>query len=57
MTIVVIIGFILFLVGMAVSVWAFGTGGKRANVFKDIYFETTNDTNLTNQYRPQIKQI
>ena len=23
---------------MAVSVWAFGTGGKRANVFKDIYF-------------------
>ena len=38
MTIVVIIGFILFLVGMAVSVWAFGTGGKRANVFKDIYF-------------------
>ena len=23
---------------MALSVWAFGTGGKRANTFKDIYF-------------------
>ena len=23
---------------MGLSVWAFGTGGKRANTFKDIYF-------------------
>ena len=38
MTLIVIIGFILFLAGMAVSVYAFGTGGKRANTFKDIYF-------------------
>ena len=38
LTVVVIIGFICFLVGMGVSVWAFGTGGKRANVFKDIYY-------------------
>ena len=37
-TVIVIIGFICFLVGMGVSVWAFGTGGKRANVFKDIYY-------------------
>lgn len=37
-TVIVIISFVCFLVGMAVSVWAFGTGGKRANVFKDIYF-------------------
>ena len=38
MTLGVIIAFICFLVGMAVSVYAFGTGGKRANTFKDIYF-------------------
>ena len=38
LTVVVIIGFICFLVGMGVSVWALGTGGKRANVFKDIYY-------------------
>ena len=38
MTLIVILSFILFLAGMAVSVYAFGTGGKRANTFKDIYF-------------------
>lgn len=38
MTLIVILGFILFLAGMAVSVYAFGTGGKRANTFKDIFF-------------------
>ena len=38
MTLIVILGFILFLAGMAVSVYACGTGGKRANTFKDIYF-------------------
>ena len=38
LTLIVIIGFSCLLIGMAVSVTAFGTGGKRANVFKDIYF-------------------
>ena len=38
LTTIVIIAFFCFLIGMAVSVWAFGTGGKRANIFKDIYF-------------------
>ena len=38
LTTVVIIAFFCFLIGMAMSVWLFGTGGKRANVFKDIYF-------------------
>lgn len=38
LTVIVIISFLCFLVGMAVSVWTFGTGGKRANAFKDIYF-------------------
>jgi hypothetical protein len=30
--------FLSILVGMAISVKAFGTGGKRAKVFEDIYF-------------------
>ena len=38
LTAIVIISFFCFLAGMAVSVLAFGTGGKRANIFKDIYF-------------------
>lgn len=38
LTIIVILSFVSLLVGMAISVLAFGTGGKRANVFKDIYF-------------------
>ncbi len=38
LTIIVIASFFFFLIGMAVAVWAFGTGGKRANIFKDIYF-------------------
>lgn len=38
LTAIVIISFICFLIGMSVSVLAFGTGGKRAKIFKDIYF-------------------
>ena len=38
MTIYVILSFIFLCLGMAVSVAAFGTGGKRKNIFKDIYF-------------------
>ena len=38
MTLYVIIIFVSILVGMAVSVSVFGTGGKRAKVFKDIYY-------------------
>lgn len=34
----VIIAFAAVLVGMAVSVSVFGTGGKRKRVFQDIYF-------------------
>ena len=34
----VILAFICILVGMSLSVWAFGTGGKRAKIFEDIYF-------------------
>ncbi len=37
-TIIVIIVFFCILAGMGISIWAFGTGGKRAKIFKDIYF-------------------
>ena len=38
MTLYVILVFIAILVGMAISVSAFGTGGKRKKIFQDIYF-------------------
>lgn len=36
--IIVILVFISILSGMALSIWAFGTGSKRAKIFEDIYF-------------------
>lgn len=38
MTLYVILFFFALLVGMGISVYAFGTGGKRKRVFQDIYF-------------------
>ena len=38
MTIYVILFFVALCVGMAISVYAFGTGGKRKRIFQDIYF-------------------
>ena len=38
LTVFVIIGFFCILLGMALAVWFFGTGGKRSNIFKDIYY-------------------
>ena len=38
MTLYVILFFIALLIGMAVSVAAFGTGGKRKKIFQNIYF-------------------
>lgn len=38
MTLYVILFFIALLIGMAISVVAFGTGGKRKKIFQDIYF-------------------
>ena len=45
MTLYVILFLVALGIGMAVSVAAFGTGGKRKNIFKDIYFsvEETDD--------------
>lgn len=36
--IIVILVFVSILSGMALSIWAFGTGSKRAKIFEDIYF-------------------
>ena len=38
MTVYVVLIFLSILAGMAISVKAFGTGGKRAKIFEDIYF-------------------
>lgn len=38
MTLYIIITFIAILIGMAISVYAFGTGSKRKKIFQDIYF-------------------
>ena len=38
MTLYIILFFIAVCTGMAVSVYAFGTGGKRKRIFRDIYF-------------------
>jgi len=38
MTLYVILFLVALCIGMAISVSAFGTGGKRKNIFKDIYF-------------------
>lgn len=38
MVLYVILIFIAILIGMATSVYAFGTGGKRKKIFQDIYF-------------------
>lgn len=38
MTLYVIIAFVCILIGMAISVYAFGTGSKRAKIFKEIYY-------------------
>ena len=36
--VIVVLVFVSILAGMSFSVWAFGTGGKRAKIFEDIYF-------------------
>ena len=38
MTLYIILFFIALCAGMALSVYAFGTGGKRKHIFRDIYF-------------------
>ena len=46
MTLYVILFFIAVLIGMAISVSAFGTGGKRKKMFQDIYFNVAEDEGI-----------
>ena len=42
MTIYILLIFIALCIGMAISIRAFGTGGKRKHIFRDIYFSVEN---------------
>ena len=44
MTLYIILFFVALCIGMAISVYAFGTGGKRKKIFQDIYY-SVEDTN------------
>ena len=46
MTLYVILFLIAILIGMALSVSAFGTGGKRKKMFQDIYFKVAEDEGI-----------
>ena len=48
MVIYIILFFVAACIGMAISVYAFGTGGKRKKIFQDIYFsvEETDDVGV-----------
>lgn len=50
MILYVILTFVAILIGMAISVMAFGTGGKRKKIFQNIYWNRQNHTrNLSPQ--------
>ena len=61
MTLYIILLFITLCAGMVVSVYAFGTGGKRKRIFQDIYFsvEETNGVGVlytkTGEYSAVLK--
>lgn len=46
MTLYIILFFIALLIGMAISVVAFGTGGKRKHIFRDIYFSVEDNNGI-----------
>lgn len=46
MTLYIILFFIALLIGMAISVSAFGTGGKRKHIFRDIYFSVEDNNGI-----------
>lgn len=61
MTLYIILCFVALCAGMALSVYAFGTGGKRKRIFQDIYFsaEETNGVGVlytkTGEYSAVLK--
>ncbi len=42
MTLYILLFFIALCIGMAISIYAFGTGGKRKKIFQDIYYSVEN---------------
>ena len=42
----ILLAFVAILIGMAISVSAFGTGGKRKKIFQDIYFSVENNEGI-----------
>ena len=46
MTLYIILFFIALLIGMAISVAAFGTGGKRKHIFRDISFSVEDNNGI-----------
>ena len=46
MVIYVLLAFVAILIGMAISVSAFGIGGKRKKIFQDIYFSVENNEGI-----------
>ena len=42
----ILLAFMAILIGMAISVSAFGTGGKRKKIFQDIYFSVENNEGI-----------
>ncbi|MDO4672086.1 MAG: conjugal transfer protein TraG, partial [Porphyromonadaceae bacterium] len=63
MTLYVILFFFALLGGMAISVAAFGTGGKRKKIFQDIYFSVEDNKGVgviytkTGEYSAVLKLI
>ena len=46
MVMYILLAFVAILIGMAISVSAFGTGGKRKKIFQDIYFSVENNEGI-----------
>ncbi len=46
MVLYIILTFLAICLGMAISVYAFGTGGKRKNIFQDIYYSIEDNAGI-----------
>ena len=63
MVLYVILFFVAICIGMAISVYAFGTGGKRKKIFQDIYFSVEDTDGIgvlytkTGEYSAILKMV
>ena len=57
MTLYIILFFIALLIGMAISVAAFGTGGKRKHIFRDIYFSVEDNNGIGIIYTKTVSYL